>query len=228
MKQIWRRILKGMSLFLFLAVCLALLRLVDHNADSLTLFVNNHIRAHGLQGSLLFVLLAGGLACFGVPRQLISFVGGYAFGMLFGTFWATAGTTLGCALSFFYARFVGRSGVERRFGKQVGRINDLLCEAPLAMTICIRLLPVGNNLLTSLVAGVSRIPTLPFICGSCFGYIPQNLIFALLGSGIRVDPLWRTTISGVLFVLSSLIGWWIYRRLRLNRAVPNMIDEDAD
>ena len=213
------RLLKGVSVFVFLALCLCLLRLVDPDAGSLTRFVDEYIRSHGLRGCLLFVILAGGLTCFGLPRQLISFVGGYAFGMLFGTIWATAGTTLGCTLSFLYARFVGRGGVERRFSRQVARVNNLVCEAPFAMVVCIRLLPMGNNLLTCLLGGVSRISAWSFISASCLGYIPQNLIFALLGSGIRVDPFWRTALSAVLFAVSSLIGWWIYRRFRLNRAV---------
>lgn len=221
MKRPWSRLLRGMSVFVFLALCLILLRLIDPDADSLTLFVDERIRSHGLRGALLFVLLAGGLTCFGVPRQLISFAGGYAFGMLSGTLWATAGTTLGCALSFLYARFVARASVERRFGRQVTKINDLVSEAPFAMTVCIRLLPVGNNLLTCLLGGVSRIPAWPFIAGSCLGYIPQNCIFALLGSGIRVDPFWRTVISAVLFTMSSLIGWRIHRRFRLSRAMDD-------
>ncbi|MDR2726837.1 MAG: VTT domain-containing protein [Deltaproteobacteria bacterium] len=213
------RLLKGVLVFVFLALFLILLRLIDPGADSLTRFVDEHIRSRGFRGGLLFVFLAGGLACFGLPRQVISFLGGYAFGMIFGTIWATISTTLGCALSFLYARFVGRSSVERRFGKQVARINDLVRETPFAMVVCIRLLPMGNNLLTCLLGGVSRIPAGPFIAGSCCGYIPQNLIFALLGSGIRVDPFWRTALSAVLFAASSLIGWWIYRRFRLNRIV---------
>ena len=213
------RLLKGMSVFAFLAMCLILLRLIDPDADSLTRFVDEHIRRHGLWGNLLFVLLAGVLTCFGLPRQLIGFVGGYAFGMIFGTIWATAGTVLGCSLSFLYARFVGRSSVERRFGRQVARINDLLSEAPFATVICIRLLPMGNNLLTCLLGGVSRIPARTFIAGSCLGYIPQNLIFALLGSGIRVDFIWRMALSAVLFAASSLIGWLIYRRFRLKRGI---------
>lgn len=227
MNRHWHRILKGASVFVFLAVFLALLRFLDPDADTLTRFVNEHIRSHGAWGKALFVLLAGGLTCFGLPRQVIGFIGGYAFGMIMGTVWSVAGATLGCALSFSYARFVARGSVERRFGRQVDKVNTLLLHAPFAMTVGIRLLPVGNNLLTSLLAGVSRIPALPFILGSCCGYVPQNLIFALLGSGIRVDPFWRGTLSAVLFAVSSLIGWFLYRRLRIP-AISHTGDEHAD
>ncbi len=222
-----KRLLKGMSAFIFLAACLILLRLLDPDADTLTRFVNEYVRSHGAWGRLLFVLASGVLTCFGLPRQLLSFVAGYAFGMIFGTLWATLGSTLGCMLSFSYARFVARSGVERRWGRQVAKVNALLVEAPLTMTVGLRLLPVGNNLLTSLLAGVSRIPALPFILGSCIGYVPQNLIFALLGSGIRVDPFWRGLLSAVLFIVSSLIGWWLYHHFKRHKPLPSDNEEDS-
>ena len=226
MNRTVRRTLKGAATFFFLAVCLILLRLIDPDADTLTRFVDDHIRTHGVWGKVVFVLLAGVLTCFGLPRQLISFAGGYAFGMILGTVTATLGSTLGCVLSFSYARFVARGSVERRFARQVGKVNALLLGAPLTMTVGLRLLPVGNNLLTSLLAGVSRISALPFFLGSCLGYVPQNLIFALLGSGIRVDPFWRGMLSSVLFVVSSLIGWWLYHHFKNKQHI--VADEDED
>jgi len=36
-----------------------------------------------------------------------------------------------------------------------------------------------------------------------------------LGSGIHVQPLWRTAISVALFVMSGLLGVVLYRRVRL-------------
>ena len=84
------------------------------------------------------------------------------------------------------------------------------------MTFIIRSLPVGNNLMTNILAGVSRIPALPFFAGSCLGYIAQNFIFALLGSGVRVEPFWRTAISAGLFVVASLLGLWLYRRYKVD------------
>ena len=226
MNRTVRRTLKGAATFFFLAACLVLLRLIDPDADTLTRFVDDYIRTHGVWGKVVFVLLAGALTCFGLPRQLISFAGGYAFGTILGTVTATLGSTLGCVLSFSYARFVARGSVERRFTRQVDKVNALLLGAPLTMTVGLRLLPVGNNLLTSLLAGVSRIPALPFFLGSCLGYVPQNLIFALLGSGIRVDPLWRGMLSAVLFVVSSLIGWWLYHHFKNKQHI--VADEDED
>lgn len=209
-----RRSIKGASFFAVLAGAILLLRSVDPTAEAYSRFVDDNIRAHGLNGIALYVVLVSALSCMAVPRQLLSFAGGYAFGALFGTVWATLGSLLGCMLAFAYSRFVGQSFVQRHLGKRIAKLEKFLGRAPFSMTFIIRCLPVGNNLLTNILAGVTRLPALPFFAGSLLGYIPQNFIFALLGSGVRVDAFWRTTISAALFILASAVGLFLYRKYR--------------
>ena len=85
------------------------------------------------------------------------------------------------------------------------------------MTLLIRLLPLGSNLVTNLVAGVSSVRATAFITGSMVGYVPQTIIFALLGSGISLEPELRITLSAVLFVLSGALGYYLYRRYKQDR-----------
>ncbi len=148
-----------------------------------------------------------------------------AFGAAFGTLWATVGATLGCMLTFFYARFAGQSLVNRRFSHRVARVNAFLSRNPFTMTFIIRCLPVGNNVLTNLIAGVSSIPAVQFFAGSFIGYIPQHFIFALLGSGVHVSPVLRTVTSALLFVLSSVFGYMLYRRYRIDRDLEEPDDQ---
>jgi uncharacterized membrane protein YdjX (TVP38/TMEM64 family) len=82
------------------------------------------------------------------------------------------------------------------------------------MTLVVRLLPVGSNALTNLLAGVSSVRALPFFAGSTLGFLPQNLVFALAGSGVNLDPAVRLSVAAILFVISSLLGIWLYRRHR--------------
>ena len=60
---------------------------------------------------------------------------------------------------------------------------------------------------------------MPFFAGSAIGYIPQTVIFALLGSGIHLDPVLRITTAVVLFVISGMIGVYLFRRYRASRAL---------
>lgn len=215
--------LKGASVFLALVGAVAALHFLGLDDSLDTAWVDAHIRDHGVQGYVLFIALAAFLTSLAVPRQFVAFLGGYAFGVGFGTLWATVGVTCGCVLSFFYARFAGQAFVRQRFGKRVAKINAFLSHNPFTMSVVIRCLPVGNNLLTNLIAGVSSISPLRFFAGSFAGYIPQHFIFALLGSGINVSPVWRTVVSSILFVASLAVGYMLYRKFRVEStlAEPN-------
>jgi uncharacterized membrane protein YdjX (TVP38/TMEM64 family) len=210
-KTMLRRLLTGFSVFVVLALAILLLRAVDPNTESFTKFVDTSIRSNGVIGIAMYIGLVGLLVCVGIPRHLLSFVGGYAFGAFFGTVWATLGVTLGCVLSFTYARFLGQRFVQNHFGSRIDKLENFLLRAPFTMTFIVRSLPIGNNLVTNILAGVTRIPAPAFFVGSCAGYLPQNFIFALLGSGINVDPFWRTLVSATCFLLASVAGLLLYR-----------------
>ena len=209
-----RLLFKGMAFFFTLAGIILLAHALDVAHMDAAWFDAN-IRRHGNWGIVLYIGLAAvGSAC-GIPRQALSFLGGYGFGILYGTVWTTLGTTAGCALGFFYARLLGRSFISRLFARRIARLNAFLSSSPFTMTLVIRSLPVGNNALTNLLGGLSSISATGFIAGSCIGYIPQNLIFAILGSGMRVDPFWRTAIATLLFAASSVVGYMLYRRHKI-------------
>lgn len=177
-------------------------------------WIDSAIRGQGAVGEFLFIAAAAVFTGLGLPRHLIGFLGGYAFGALSGTALALAAAAIGCAGAFFYARLLGRDFVARRFPGRVRKIDDFLSRNPFSMTLLIRLLPVGSNLAVNLTAGVSRVNFAAFIGGSIVGYIPQTFVFALMGSGINIDPVLRISVSVFLFALSGAIGIVFYRRYR--------------
>jgi len=188
-----------------------------------TEWVDLYIRDQGLLGETLFVL-AGALAtAVGVPRQAVAFLAGYAFGTVIGVGVALAAQLLGCTLAFFWAGAVGRGWAERRlagrFGPRLRPVVETLRENPFGAALALRLFPVGSNLALNLLAGMSAIPALPFLAASALGYLPQTVIFALLGKGVRVDGAWQLALSGLLLAVSVGLGLWLMRRHRAGRAV---------
>jgi uncharacterized membrane protein YdjX (TVP38/TMEM64 family) len=188
-------------------------------------WIDREVRGKGIEGELLFLAVAGVATAAALPRHVVSFLGGYAFGLGFGTLLALAGTAIGCVLTFFYARVVGRPLVSARLGERVQRVEDFLAAHPFWMTVLIRLLPIGNNFATNLAAGVSRVPAGPFFAGSLAGYLPQTIVFALAGSGVDLGAAWRVGIAIALFVASGAIGAWLYRRYRHGKTLGAEIDE---
>ena len=165
-------------------------------------------------------MLAGACLCaVGIPRQIVCFAAGYADGIVAGGALALLAETLGCLLDVVWARAVARDWVRRRFGARLGRIDRLLARRAFAATISLRLLPVGNNLILNLAAGVSTVPLLPFLLGSVVGYVPQTAVFTMLGSGMRVAAGVQLGLAGVLFAVSSAVGILVLRAGRREQAI---------
>lgn len=191
-------------------------------------WIDRAVRGHGIAGELIFVGVAGIATALAMPRQIVSFLGGYGFGFGIGALLALAGTELGCLLAFCYARAVGRPLVGARLAGRVERIDRFVARNPFAMTLLIRLLPVGNNFATNLAAGVSRVAVAPFLLGSLLGYLPQTLVFALAGSGVQFDATPRIALSALLFAMSGAIGVWLYRRYRHGATLGKEVDSELD
>ena len=188
-------------------------------------WIDREVRGKGISGELLFVAVGGLVTAVAIPRHVVSFLGGYAFGAVLGTALAVLATEIGCVIVFFYGRYVGRPLVSERIRARVRRIEDFLASNPFSMTLLVRLLPMGNNFATSLAAGVSRVPAQPFLLGSLLGYVPQTFVFALAGSGIEVGARSRLVIAAVFFVVSGAIGIWLYRRYRHEKSLGEEVEK---
>ncbi len=221
---IFRRVVLLLLRGLALIVVLGLLGWGVHRLgiDSLfdTGWIDQRVRGHGVAGGVLFVLVGTAFTAIGMPRQVLSFMAGYAFGLIIGTELALIATLAGAAIAFQYARFMGRAFVFRHFSRFIKKIDDFMMDRTLIVTIILRLSPFTNNLATNLAGGISGVRRLPFFAGSAIGYLPQTVIFTLLGSGVKLDPALRTSVSVVLFATATLAGawlWYSYRRTLSNK-----------
>ena len=188
-------------------------------------WIDREVRGKGIPGDLLFLAVGGIATALAVPRHIVSFLGGYAFGLVPGTGLALLATELGCLLTFVYARVIGRPLVSARLGARVRRIEDFLAANPFSMTLLIRLLPVGNNFATCFAAGVSRVPAPPFLLGSLLGYLPQTFVFTLAGSGIEMGAHLRVALAVLVFVVSGAVGIWLYRRYRHGKTLGEDVEK---
>ncbi|WP_137125587.1 TVP38/TMEM64 family protein [Roseomonas sp. HF4] len=197
-----------------------------------TAWVDEWVLGQGLLGDLVFVAVGAAATAAGAPRQGVAFLGGYAFGALEGTLLALAAQVVGCALSYGWARAVGRRWAERRlagrFGHRLRPLRDVLAGSPFGATLALRLLPIGNNLALNLLAGMATVSLVPFLAASAIGYLPQTLVFALLGKGVRVDGAWQVGLAVVLFVVSAGIGFALLRRHRAGRALEAAVPATED
>lgn len=226
-----RVILKGLALILSLALLGYLFNTSNLGSSVNEAWIDARVRGHGLNGALLFLLMGGLFTAIGLPRQVIAFLGGYAFGVWLGMLLGALAALLGCMLSFAYARFFGQGFLRARLGERAGRFDRFVHDHPFSMTVLIRLLPVGSNLLTNLAAGISSIRPAYFFSGTLIGYLPQTLVFALVGSGVHIAPMLKLALAIALFLVSMAFGVYLYRRQRgvaLDESLEEALGENAE
>ncbi len=174
----------------------------------------------GSHGPAVFVLV-GALACAAaVPRQAVARAGGYAFGFWPGVVLTLVAEVAGCAIDFFWVRWLGRRAalafLRRREGGRLDRMDRFLTGRAFTATLTLRLLPVGSNVLLNLVAGVSGVAAAPFLVASAIGYVPQTVVFALAGAGAGLSNGFQFGLAAALLLVSVGLGVLLLRR----RPVP--------
>ena len=222
----YRALLKGLLFLLSLVgIGLMLHRLGgEHLMDQV--WIDREVAGHGVRGELLFLAMGTLFTAVGLPRQLVAFLGGYAFGLVYGTALALLATLLGALSCYLYAHWFGYRLLAPRLGGRARHFHDLLQGHPFSLTLLIRLLPVGSNVVTNLLAGLARAPLGWFLLGSGIGYLPQTLVFTLAGSGLNLDTSLRLALSVLLFLLSGVLGVWLYRHYRQRQELDEVLDRD--
>jgi uncharacterized membrane protein YdjX (TVP38/TMEM64 family) len=173
----------------------------------------------GARGRVVFVAGAGLWCAFGLPRQVAAFAAGLAYGALEGLALVTVASVLGSVCGFYWARWAGLGEVMRagpgRLGKSLVRLDGVLTRQPFLSVLTLRLMPVGSALLLNLLCGLSGMALGPFVLATVLGGLPQNAIAVLLGAGTGVGAAWQYAAAAVLFVLSGMLGVWLWRHSRV-------------
>ena len=173
--------------------------------------VEQWLTARGVLGWPLLIVTGLLLMLVGFPRQLVAFIGGGLLGVTAGTLISTAMAAIACATTFMISRYFLQAWVRRRFPGVIAKLHPLLAGKPYTATLAIRLLPIGSNALTNIVAGASTIKGRAFVSASALGYVPQMLTFALMGQGMEQMSSWQISVSLSLLVCSVLLGAHLYR-----------------
>jgi len=166
------------------------------------------------RGAIILVLAGGLTTAVGLPRQVLAFSAGFVFGAPAGMACALLGQIFGCLLDYIAAATIVGAWARSHFAGRWRRLDRFIIAQPFTATLTLRLLPVGSNVALNLLAGVTGVRPLPFLAGSLIGYVPQTVIFALLGSGVHVAERAQVISGLALFAVSAALGVVLWQRGR--------------
>jgi len=179
--------------------------------------------SQSLNTLLLFVFLSLATSI-GLPRQIAALVAGINLGALLGVIVATLAATLGCLLTFTVSRYLLSDKITQKYPDKLAKLSVFLGEQTFLKAIVIRILPLGSNFLTNIIAGVSKVSMRAYVSGSFVGFIPQMIIFSLAGSGIRLGAQNELIASGILFIIALLISAYLFKKHK-KRQTEKLVSE---
>ena len=189
-----------------------------------TNWLANYLAEQGNEGLVVLFLVGAAYTSVGGPRQFMAFAFGFALGGVNGALLGTLSALLGCIITFYFARFVFRSSLKKRFQSKLTRLENLIVQRTILKMIMIRILPLSSNFLTNLAAGSTHISAWRFFTGSGIGFLPQMLVFSFAGAGVGLSDNNSLLISISLFICASIIAFYLYKT-RLREQISEVIED---
>ncbi|MDK1476639.1 TVP38/TMEM64 family protein [Streptomyces sp. 549] len=175
--------------------------------------LNTWVASLGLWAPLMYALVFAVAQAAFVPGSVLTASAGVLFGVALGSATVLVGATVGAALCFGLARWLGRPAVARLAGS--GRLADLderLSRRGFAAVLVLRLVPVFPFAAVNYGAAVTAVRFTPYLAATVVGTAPATVVYAGLG-GSLTDPgspaLWWS-MAGLLAL--TVGGWWLARR----------------
>jgi len=188
------------------------------------LFSNSGFFANTWFGYLLFYLCLSLATAIALPRQVAALSAGALFGITQGFIVATLATTTGCILTFLACRFFLANRVKQRFPQKTAIVHQFLSKNTFVKALIIRILPLGSNFLTNVIAGATKVPFKAYVLGSFIGFIPQMILFSMAGGGIKLateqeqDVVLTLSLVAILLVIALMVN--NHLKKRLSKAKP--------
>ncbi len=178
------------------------------------------VQAFGVAAPMVFVGLAALLVAVGFPRTLLFPVAGVMFGFWTGLALGVCGTLAGAYATFYFARWVGRSFVLRKW-PHLSRAAERIGRPGMLAIVFIRQLPVPG-FLSNLLLGVGSTTHRAFLLGTALGTLPASVVATLVGSSVLLSSSGaRVAMAGAslctLAVLGAFSGTQLMRSDRLGK-----------
>ena len=135
---------------------------------------------------------------------------GWFFGFVRGVVFVSFASTTGATLAFLLSRYLLRDAVQRRFGRQLARVNETLRREGAFYLFSLRLIPAVPFFVINVVMGLAPIKVRTFWWVSQLGMLPGTCVYVFAGSTIpSLDQLAdrsRPILSPQLVIAFVLLG----------------------
>ncbi|MFC5455235.1 TVP38/TMEM64 family protein [Prosthecobacter fluviatilis] len=175
------------------------------------------VRQFGWGAHAIFMAACAGSVMLGVPRLPLCAAAGLVFGFGEGLVLSLVSSTLGSYGAFILSRHGFRRAVESRAEKWPW-LKKLLKKPSVLRVFWVRQLMVPGLVLNVLL-GMTPVKHTRFLLGTALGYLPLNVAFSLVGSGLGKGSL-TTTLTQLLSAMAviNIAAWLVYKVMKKQKA----------
>jgi len=173
--------------------------------------LNDFVTRHGYVAALTFMAVYALTTMLFLPvGAVLTIVGGFLFGVAFGTLYVVIGATLGATALFVIARSTLGEMFRVSAGPFIGRMERGFRENELSYMLVLRLIPLFPFFVVNVVPAFLGVSLRTYVLGTFFGIIPGTLVFILAGAGLGsiFDQGGSFTLESVLTpeIVAGLVG----------------------
>jgi len=180
-------------------------------------------KSFGVWGYLIFILVFIAACVFMLPGSMLTIVAGMAFGPITGGIVSLLGATLGATAAFLVSKYVARSMIEDKIGKNemFKKIDDGVEKNGTSFLILTRLVPVFPFSFQNYAYGLTKIKIGTYFIVSLICMAPGAFIYAYMAgeivtNGFSVGLLVKFALAGVILFGISLIPKYIAKKKGIN------------
>lgn len=176
-----------------------------------------YIDEFGYAAHLVFAAISSVVIMLGMPRLPLCSAAGAVFGFKEGLIISWLSSTIGSYGSFLLSRWGGRRVAEQRLDRWPW-LRNLLVAPSLMRVILVRQLMVPGVVL-NLLFGVTSVRHRTFLAGTLLGYLPLNIAFTLVGSGLGKES-FADSLKQILAALAviNVVAWIMIKVVKKRRA----------
>ena len=195
----------GLVLFIILGGA----RYISFNAlsqyyQSLQEFVYKHYYLSSLLFTTVYIV-AVSLSFPGAA--ILTLLGGFLFGVWWGTFWTIIASTIGAVITYFAVNSAFGTFFKRKVTGRLRTIQQGFSENEFYYLLTLRLLPIFPFFIINIASGIVGVRMRNFIIASMLGMAPCAFIYAWVGSslGTMVVDQGQNNMASSIFLQPSII-----------------------
>ncbi len=180
------------------------------------------IDGFGTAGPIIYILIFSVAPSLFLPGLPITVAGGLVFGPVWGTAYASIGSTLGAGAAFLVARYFARSAISEMLGERWKKIDEGVTQKGWIYVAITRLIPIFPFNLLNYAFGLTKIPFITYLITSWVFMLPGTMAYVVFSSSLLdlfKGKISATFVVGFILLLLVSSAPFIYRRWKGSKGV---------